>query len=127
MVNFLDYEKLAKGQVFYNHDQVVDFSYILKNKISLYKRLAENKGITVTSSIEDKIFIKADPSALDRVVNNIIDNAIRMEISKSGLKIGQEHVKVVYGERVISKFAKMAFGNFLFILIEGFRYRISKL
>lgn len=57
----------------------------------------------------------------------IIDNAIRMQISKSGLKIGQAYVKVHYGGRVVSKFARMAFGNMMFILIEGFKYRIRKL
>lgn len=55
----------------------------------------------------------------------IIDNAIRMEIVKNKLKMSQVYVKVHYGKRVISKFARMAFGNFLFILIEGFKFRLG--
>jgi len=55
----------------------------------------------------------------------IIDNAIRMEIAKNKLKMAQVYVKVHYGRRIISKFARMAFGNFFFILLEGFKYRLG--
>lgn len=54
----------------------------------------------------------------------IIDNAIRMEIIKNNLKFSQVYVKVFYGKRRIAKFAKMAFGNFFFILMRGFKYRL---
>jgi len=57
----------------------------------------------------------------------IIDNAIRMEIEKNNLKYAQAYVKVFYGKRRIAKFAKMAFGNFFFILMEGFKYRLDKI
>jgi len=57
----------------------------------------------------------------------IIDNAIRMEIEKNNLKYVQVYVKVFYGKRRIAKFAKMAFGNFFFILMEGFKYRLDKI
>jgi len=55
----------------------------------------------------------------------VVDNAIRMEVAKSNLKVAQVYVKVAYGKRRISKFAKMAFGNFFFILKEGFKYRMD--
>ena len=55
----------------------------------------------------------------------VIDNAIRMEIAKNKLKISQVYVKVFYGRRIISKFAKMAFGNFFFIFIEWLKYRLG--
>ena len=55
----------------------------------------------------------------------IIDNAMRIDMIKNKLKIGQTHVKVFYGKRRITKFAKMFFGNLLFILIEGFKYRFG--
>lgn len=55
----------------------------------------------------------------------IIDNAIRIAMVKNKLKIGQVHVKIFYGKRIIRKFAKMFFGNLVFILIEGFKYRLG--
>lgn len=57
----------------------------------------------------------------------IIDNAMRMDIVKNGLRYGQTHVKVFYGDRAIPKFVKMAFGNLFFIIIEGLKYRLNKI
>ena len=78
MVNFLDVEKLERGQSFYNHDQIVNLTKVLKTTILLFREIAENKRIKIVEEISEKdIFIKIDPYAIDRVINNILDNAIR--------------------------------------------------
>lgn len=77
MVNFLDSEKLEKGQAFYEHDQVLSFSELLKQKIKLFQETAYKKQITINSNIHDTLYIKADPFAVDRITNNLLDNAIR--------------------------------------------------
>jgi len=77
MVNFLDSEKLERGQVFYNHNQIVCISKILEEKILLFKEIANRKNIEIKSEIEKEILIKIDPYALDRVINNILDNAVK--------------------------------------------------
>ncbi len=77
VINFLDSEKLQRGQVIYNHDQVINFSEILKIKMPSFIRIASNNNITITNEIENEVFIKADPYAIDRIVNNMIDNAIK--------------------------------------------------
>jgi len=40
MINFLDYEKLERGQEFYNHGNITDLSLILENSVKLFKEMA---------------------------------------------------------------------------------------
>lgn len=77
MINFLDIEKIDRKQIFYNHNQIIDFSNILSLKIIMFKEIANKKDIKIKSEIEENIYIKIDPYAIDRIINNLIDNAIK--------------------------------------------------
>jgi len=88
MINCLDVEKIKKGQILYDHEQITNLSDMLSEKIILFKETAKKRNISILSDIENKILIKADPYAMDRVINNLIDNAIKY--NKSGGEIGLE-------------------------------------
>jgi signal transduction histidine kinase/DNA-binding NarL/FixJ family response regulator len=77
MVNLLDLEKLNRGQDFYHHDQSLDLSDLMKTKVHLFREIAKKKQIALKSDIARETHIKADPFAMDRVINNLVDNAIR--------------------------------------------------
>ena len=77
MVNFLDMEKLERGQTFYEHNQIINLSVAVKMKVLLFNEIANKKDITIQSDIEKNINIKIDPYAIDRIINNLMDNAIR--------------------------------------------------
>ncbi len=83
MVNFLDAEKIEKGLVFYNHDQVINISEVLSNKVKVFQSYAKNKGIIINSDVKNKLFLKADPFAVDRIINNLLDNAIKFTFKGS--------------------------------------------
>lgn len=87
VVNYLDSEKLKMGKIFYNHSQIINLSDILIDKIELFKSIAENKKIIIETDIEYDIFIKSDPYAIDRIINNLIDNAIRYTNENGFIKI----------------------------------------
>lgn len=55
----------------------------------------------------------------------IIDNAIKMDIIKNKFKYGNALINVRYGKVNIKKFARMFFGNLLFIVKEGIKYRLK--
>jgi glycosyltransferase involved in cell wall biosynthesis len=55
----------------------------------------------------------------------IIENSILAEAVRNNLKVKQVPVKVVYGKRKIGKFARMFFGVMIFILTEGFKFRLG--
>lgn len=77
IVNLFDLERFEKGIEVYDHDQVTDFSLILTNSLILFKSLALHKQIQVSEHIEDNVLIKAAPEGLSRIINNLIENAIK--------------------------------------------------
>ena len=87
MVNFLDKEKLERNQIFYNHNQVSDLAWILKSKILLFKEISDKKNIKISSSIDKRLLAKVDPHAIDRILNNLIDNAIRYNRNDGSIQI----------------------------------------
>ena len=94
--NFLDLEKLEQGQIFYNHDKIIDLSNIINEKVVLFKQAALQKNICMSKKNEAGIIIKADPVAIDRILNNLIDNAIRY--TDAG---GAIHIKLLPGKRSV--------------------------
>jgi len=77
IVNFFDIERFNKGFAIYDHNQVTNLSDLLSNRISLFKSYASNKGIEIHEKIEKDCFVLANAGAIDRVINNIIENAIK--------------------------------------------------
>ncbi|HSH64267.1 MAG TPA: ATP-binding protein [Bacteroidia bacterium] len=77
IINFFDMEKIEKGINMYDHNHISDFSRLLNESIILFKVYAAKKQIQISTDIREKIFIKADPSSLCRIVNNLIENAIK--------------------------------------------------
>jgi signal transduction histidine kinase/DNA-binding NarL/FixJ family response regulator len=77
IVNFFDVESYEKGFSMYNHEQVSNFSVLLNAKLALFQAFAKKKQLNFQSSVEEGICIKAHPGAIDRIVNNILDNAIK--------------------------------------------------
>ncbi len=57
----------------------------------------------------------------------IIENSMLIRALKKKLRVRQVPVNVKYGRRRVPKFARMFFGILIFILIEGFKYRLSKI
>ncbi|MBN1409851.1 MAG: response regulator [Spirochaetales bacterium] len=77
IINTLDFEKLNRNQLAYNHNQLVSFSALLQEKVALFRDYARTKKIKLNHEISRDVPVLADPFALDRIINNLIDNAIR--------------------------------------------------
>lgn len=87
IVNFFDLERINKGFNVYNHDQYSDFSAILKGSVILFKQYAIKKNIVIRESIKEGLFIKADPESIYRIVNNLIENAIKYTQAKGEIEL----------------------------------------
>ncbi len=87
IVNFFDLERFNKGIPIYNHDQVSNFSEILKDNLVLYKEYSKKRNIELKDTVENNIFIKADPVSINRIVNNIVENAIKFSSNDSAIEI----------------------------------------
>jgi signal transduction histidine kinase len=77
ILNFLDLEKLNQGRIFYDHSQTISFSEIVKHKAKMFNEIAKVHNITTSLHIQDSLFVNIDPLAIDRALNNLLDNAIR--------------------------------------------------
>ncbi|MBN2442628.1 MAG: substrate-binding domain-containing protein [Spirochaetales bacterium] len=77
MLKFLDAEGLEKGTITYSHDSYIDLSESVQKKCALFRPVADKKNITLIVQVEEQSVIKIDPWALDRILNNLLDNAVK--------------------------------------------------
>ncbi len=87
IISLFDIERFDKGIDVYEHDQTSNFSTILKNSLTLFEYYCQKQFITCNKNIEENIFIKADPNAIDRIVNNLIENAIKFSNADGEIEI----------------------------------------
>jgi signal transduction histidine kinase/DNA-binding NarL/FixJ family response regulator len=87
VVNFMDFEKLNHQLVFYNHNQCICLSDVVKEIVRLFLETAKKKKITIHTDIQPNLHIKADPSAVERIVNNLIDNGLKYSHNSGTIQI----------------------------------------
>ncbi len=87
IVNFFDLEKFNKGFAVYNHNQVSNFSEILKDSIVLFRAYSMKRNIDLNENIENDILVKADPVSINRIINNLIENAIKFSDDNCAIEI----------------------------------------
>jgi len=77
VINLFDIERFSKGIDVYRHNKVSDFSEILKSTLPLFEYYCSKQNIKLRTSIEENLYLKADPYAINRIANNVIENAIK--------------------------------------------------
>ena len=77
MVNFFDVESYEKGFGIYNHDQVSNITELLSSKLVLFESAARKKKLDFEYDLQQDLYVKAHPGALDRITNNLVENAIK--------------------------------------------------
>ena len=77
IVNLFDFESFEKGFNIYDHNQLSNVSDVLALKRPLFQSYAAGKGITLSYLIAPLLHTKAHPGAIDRITNNLIENAIK--------------------------------------------------
>jgi signal transduction histidine kinase/DNA-binding NarL/FixJ family response regulator len=93
IVNYFDMEKLISGNDFYDNDRITCISEVLEEKIRLYEEMVSDKPIDIIKNIEKNIFIKIDPYAFDRIINNLLDNALKFTNQANGKIITDMHTE----------------------------------
>lgn len=85
--NFFDLERFNKGFAVYKHDQISNFSEILRDNLVLFKVYAKKRDIELNETIENYVFIKADPVSINRIIINLIENAIKFSENDCEIEI----------------------------------------
>nr|WP_246433952.1 two-component regulator propeller domain-containing protein [Spirochaeta isovalerica] len=87
MVNYLDSEKMNQNRTIYNHDQICSVSELVLSGVEMVRSAAEVRGLDFNSEIEPGLFINGDPLAVDRIFNNLVDNALKYNREKGSVRI----------------------------------------
>jgi signal transduction histidine kinase/DNA-binding NarL/FixJ family response regulator len=90
IIHLLDMEKINGSQVNYDHNQSIDFSGLVAERMELFEEPARVRKIGLIGSIEPGLFTKIDPFAAERVVNNLIDNAVKYSRENGLIEISVE-------------------------------------
>ncbi|HEX5152812.1 MAG TPA: ATP-binding protein [Parafilimonas sp.] len=87
IVNFFDLERYNKGLSIYSHNQVCNISEILSDNLVLFKEYSKKKKIDFIINIERQLLIKADPVAINRIIINLIENAIKFSSAECSIEV----------------------------------------
>lgn len=77
VTNLFDLERFRHGVEIFDHNQSVDFSALLEETYDLFLPYCQKKHIQLSKAVQEQVIISADPSALNRIVNNLLENAIK--------------------------------------------------
>lgn len=87
VINLFDVERFSKGFDVYKHNKVSDFSAILESSLPLFEYYCNKQNIRFEAEVEKNLFVKADPNAINRIVNNLIENAIKFTGAGGEIKV----------------------------------------
>lgn len=139
MVLFLDVEKFEKGDIIYDDHRVCDLSKALKLKTPFFKEEASQQNRNFRDEIAGDIRIQADPLAIERIVYNLFDNALKftrehdeikislsrnhrmacLTVSDTGIGIDASsipHIFDLYYQASVSRSNRLGFGMGLYIV-----------
>jgi signal transduction histidine kinase/DNA-binding NarL/FixJ family response regulator len=88
IVNFFDIERLNRGVAVYDHRVVASISELLESRVALFAHSAKSKGIAISWDIEPNLNVSVNPAAVDRIINNLIENALKYTELQGQIKIG---------------------------------------
>lgn len=77
IINLFDVERFSRGFGIYDHTLISDFSAILRDSITMFQQYATGRGIMIKVNIENNLLVRANPVAVTRIINNLLDNAIK--------------------------------------------------
>lgn len=77
MVNFLDSEKIEQGRLFYDDCHSFDLSKFINEKVTFIEPTFELKKICILRKIQDGVDIVSNIYGIDKIVNNLLDNAYK--------------------------------------------------
>lgn len=83
--NLLEWARSQTGRIVFLPREI-DFSYTLKNALSVMRPLADQKHISIELNYNEPLILFADPQMIETVLRNLINNAI---------KFTPEHGKII--------------------------------
>jgi len=76
VTQFFDVQRLSRGIEVYGIG-TADLAEIVRARALLFAPTARRAGIGITVSVEENLFVRAAPAAVERVLDNLADNGIK--------------------------------------------------
>jgi len=77
VINYMDTEKILSGTQVYLQDSSCDAADVIRILLPLFQSYAKEKQIHVIAHFPESLWIRFDPSALERVLRNLLMNALK--------------------------------------------------
>ncbi len=87
MLSFFDLLKFKKGKLVYQHDSILDMRRFMEQKVELFRSPASARGIRIDYQGESPLYIRADRLALERIANNLLENAVRYNRDNGTIRV----------------------------------------
>lgn len=85
--NLLDIERIEKNTFKIDKSGIISFSELLKTKIAQFKETASLHKIKIRYNIDDNIITNIDSFSMERVLNNLLENAIKYNKKNGSIDI----------------------------------------
>lgn len=82
--NLLNWALVKRGQFPYN-PELLNASDIIENVVSIYQNVADVKEIQINSNISEDTVLYADKDALNTILRNLLDNALKFTPPKGSI------------------------------------------
>ena len=92
IVNFFDIERLNRGLSVYDHRVTANISELLESRVALFTNAAKGKHINVNCELEPDLTVGVNPAAVDRIINNLIENALKYTDVGGQIKISLSRI-----------------------------------
>ncbi|WP_186452683.1 ATP-binding protein [Chitinophaga polysaccharea] len=85
--NLFDLERFQKGFDRYDHDKITNFTQLVGDHLSFFSEWCSSRDITIEGQLQHDVYLKADPVALQGVINNLIQNAVKFTGTGGAIKV----------------------------------------
>jgi signal transduction histidine kinase len=83
---FLDLERLGAGH-WEGDAEIVDFSELVRSRLEILAAAADARGQSFAPSLADGCRVRGVPALLDRVVDNLLGNAIKYSVDGDVIEV----------------------------------------
>lgn len=89
--SIMDVAQLASGKYPINLN-LADLSLIIGESLPKYYKMAEDKGLTILSNLDNSVIANIDVTGLQNIINHLINNALKFTL-KGWVEISTTHIK----------------------------------
>ncbi len=87
IASIIEDEKIYIGNDIFNHEKVTNFSNIVNSVVAIYQPEVNRKQIALETKISKGVYVKADPLAIEKIVTNVLQNAIKYTYDKGNISV----------------------------------------